>query len=177
MLQQDPRAARQAAGSKENPSLWMVVLWIREGKYRKCREEVELKQGTAVLISVENRRDSRGLLGSGGPQGLISGHPKRSTAHWGPTTPCVSPVWFGVPSFGCSCPSSCFSLESLRVDAEHFWKIVPLWSVPFLQLSGMQTNKGKAEGKQDFHNTDPVYNWLLSMTRFTWSGIISEANA
>lgn len=37
MLQQDPHGARQAAGSKEKPSLWMVVLWIRQRKYRKGR--------------------------------------------------------------------------------------------------------------------------------------------
>lgn len=154
MLQQDPHGARQAAEERKTPLLRILVLWIRQRKYRKCREKVELKQRTAVLISVEDRRDSRVCWG------LV--------AHWGHTL-CVSCLLWSLRCpllFYLAHPSSCFSLEGLRAGAEHFWKIVPLWSTPFLQLSGMQTNKGKAKGKQDFHHTDPLYTWL-----WAWPGL------
>lgn len=82
MLQQDPHGARQAAEERKTPLLRILVLWIRQRKYRKCREKLELKQRTAVLISMEDGRYSRVCWG------LV--------VHWGHTTPCVSPAYCGV---------------------------------------------------------------------------------
>lgn len=134
------------------------------GKVQEMQEKgrVEARNSSTDFHGEISPGDSRGLLGSGGPRHSSVAIP-RSPWPTGDKPHCVYPlpaVEFGVPSFALSCPSSCFSLEGLGADADHFWKIVPLWSVPFLPLPGVQTNKRKAKEEQDFNHTDLLYNRL-----------------
>lgn len=172
---------RQAGSRKQGKPLTLDgVALDQPGKVQEMQGKGRDKARNSSTDFCGEQKRSQGFAGvwwpPGSPQWPSPGiYGPLGTNH----TLCTSSLLWGLgcPVLGSLAHPSCFSLESLRVDAEHFWKIMPLQSVPFLQLPGLQTNKGKAKRNQDFSAHRSTLQLALSMTRFTWSGIISEANA
>lgn len=142
-------------------------------------KKIQLKKAIAVLISMGSisLRDARGLLGSGGPWGLIGSHRQSCMTCQGQSTLCVFPelLWsLRWPVLGfLSHPS----MSPLRLDAWHFLPILNYSLSPIMRNANKYQQKGKKSKKARSTPNGSTLQLTLSVTMFTRSRNISEANS